>query len=186
MTVSKWLVAIIVIVTLGGCVQVVEQQPEHSTVNLAISSVWDIPTAFPKNSKFYIHPRYLKKSSFYSGKQQEVYPYFQKAIEKSMREHGFVKAGKNADFVITFAVALESDLSDQEISKKFGVTPGLKTEKGTEKASLLIYIKNGETHESVWRGTVQGIVYKNTDDGQRQQRIMLVVNDVLSQFYKEN
>ena len=186
MAITKWLLVISIAVTTLGCVQVVEHQPEYSNVNLAISSVWDSPSNIPKSSTYLIHPKYLKNPSYYASKQQDIYQVFANAIDNSMTQHGLINQQEQPDYVVTFAVALASDLSDDEISNKLGVTPGLKTHDGEKKASFMVYVENNRTKESVWRGTVQGIIYDGLDSNERELRINHVVNGVLSQFYKRN
>jgi len=170
-----------------SCVQVPQEQPQTKT-KLAISSVRDIPVSYVQGSLFSLAPKYVKETSLKPQQTQAVYQLYANAIVANLKDNGFKNNGDsaNADFYVGFGIALANDLSDQTISEKFGVTPGLPNSEGLDKGSFLIYIEDVATGQKVWRGAAQGFVHDDLNEGQRQQRAADIVANVMKQFYATN
>ena len=79
---------------------------------------------------------------------------------------------------------LSKDLSDENISEKFGVTPGLSENAKLEKGSFLMYVEDANSKQRVWRGAVQGFVQENFSSAERKERTEDVVKMILAQFFK--
>ena len=93
------------------------------------------------------------------------------------------KSGQTVDFYVGFGIALSEDLSDETINEKFGVSPGLPSDGENKKGSFLIYVDDAQTGQRVWRGTAQGFVQNDLTAEQRQERVSLVVNMLLSHYH---
>jgi hypothetical protein len=170
-----------------GCVQVPQEEVRTKT-KLAISSVRDIPVAYPQGSVFSLAPEYVKKTSLKPQQTQAVYQLYSNAIINDLSEHNFTNNpnSSSADFHVGFGIALANDLSDKTINEKFGVTPGLPESNGLEKGSFLIYIQDSKTGKTVWRGAAQGFVHEELNEEQRKQRASDIVANVMKQFYATN
>jgi len=170
---------------LSACVQVVQAPAAHGA-SLAVSSVWDTPTKYPKGSTFSLSPKYVDDTSLKPEQMEVIYQIYAKAIADTFSDHGYYLANNNheADLYISFAIALSDDLSDKTISEKFGVTPGLQSKDTLQKGSFLMYVEDGSSRQRVWRGAVQGFVQEDYNLIERKQRVDKVVTMVLSQFFK--
>lgn len=171
---------------LTGCVE--SNTATAAKVNqLAMSSVRDMALSYPTTSVFSITPRYLDKVSFPKEQMMNFYQLYADAISASLTEKGYVKnqsdKKETAKFNVVFGVALTKDLSDQTISEKFGVMPGLQVHDNLEKGSFLIYIEDVATGQKVWRGAIQGFVHKELSEKERAERVPYIVNKLMSQFY---
>lgn len=180
-------IALVSSLFISACVTV----PQEGKVNknqLAISSVRDIPIGYSQGSQFSLAPKYVKETSLKSEQTQAIYKLYADAIIADLVSHGFkhVDDSKNSDFHVGFGIALTSDLSDDTISEKFGVTPGLPSNDALKKGSFLIYIEDAKAGKKVWRGAAQGFAHEDYNETQKQQRAEGVVQRVMNQFYLTN
>jgi len=180
-------IALVTSFLVVSCVQVPQEQ-NNTRSKLAISSVRDIPISYSPNSQFSLAPKYVKETSLKPEQTQKIYKSYANAIVKNLENNGFKSNNDSSipDFYVGFGVALANDLSDQTISEKLGVTPGLPNSEGLEKGSLLIYIEDAKTGKKVWRGAAQGFVQEELNTEQRQQRIDDIVTNMMKQFYATN
>ncbi|TPH15090.1 DUF4136 domain-containing protein [Litorilituus lipolyticus] len=177
----------IVSVSLIGCVQVEPEAPSKQS-NLAISSVRDLPVSYPQGSVFSLDPKYVEETSLKAEQTQNIYKQYSDAIIQELEKNGFRynSTTKAAAFHVGFGIALASDLSDETINEKFGVTPGLPASEGLDKGSFLIYIEDTQMMKKVWRGAVQGFAHKELDASERKTRTEHIVHMVMKQFYATN
>jgi len=170
-----------------ACVTV-PQEPAVNKNQLAISSVRDIPISYSQGSQFSLAPKYVEETSLKAKQTQVIYKLYADAIIMDLNSHGFKNTGdaKNSAFHVGFGIALASDLSDQTISDKFGVTPGLPSNDELKKGSFLIYIEDALTGKKVWRGAAQGFAHENIAEAERVQRVEKIVSRVMKQFYVTN
>ena len=106
-------------------------------------------------------------------------------VSLSAKGYQFIPSDQQSDFLVTFTVALESGASDQTLTKKYGLTPGLRTQgdtTGMEKGTIIIDIVQIGSKRSLWRGALQGLAQLELDDTTRRKRINAVVDDLLSKF----
>lgn len=178
----KLAVIVLVASTTFGCVQV-PYQNENSHTQLSISSVRDLPTVYAKGSTFSVLPTHAKKQSLSAKQLQAFYQLYANKIIENLEAQGYqYVASGQTDFEVGYLVALEQDLSDDTINEKFGVSPGLHVTDNLEKGSFLIYIEDKESLQRIWRGAVQGFVQEEFTPVEREQRVVNVINMVLSQF----
>tara|TARA_B100000767_G_C19627799_1_gene476910 strand:- start:177 stop:734 length:558 start_codon:yes stop_codon:yes gene_type:complete len=183
----KVMIAVMTSMLLVGCVN---EPPMPSLPNnqLAISSIKDKTITYQKNSLFALDPKHIKKTSLKPSETQAIYKRYADAIISDLTRNGFTytKDFNNTTFHVGFGLALTTDLSDQTINEKFGLSPGLNNEQGLTKGSFLIYVEDARTGESVWRGVVQGFVHEDSKSVEKSQRAVVIVNKVLQQFYATN
>jgi len=170
-----------------GCVQVTPELKQNSN-QLAISSVRDLPVSYPQGSLFSLSPKYIKETSLKAEQTQAVYHLYSKAIVSDLTKNGYINGQviQQAAFYVGFGVALSDDLSDEKISDKFGITPGLPDKSDLKKGSFLIYIEDAITGQRVWRGIVQGFAHNELTPEQRHKRTATIVANVMKQFYQTN
>ena len=179
------LLPLVLITLLSACVETIKEYPSKNS-KLALSSVRDLPIVFPKGSTFALSPKYLKEVSITEEQNKKVYHFYSNAIIDDFLAQGYKLAGveHQADFYVGFGLALESDLSDSQISEKLGVTPGLASSSTDSKASFLIYVDEAKDERRVWRGSAQGYVQKGSNDKARKARADYVVTLLLAQYHK--
>lgn len=172
---------------VSACVTV-PQEPQVNKNQLAISSVRDIPISYSQGSQFSLAPKYVKETSLKANQTQAIYKFYSDAIIADLNEHGFKNTtdANNAAFHVGFGIALASDLSDETINDKFGITPGLPSNDKLKKGSFLIYIEDARTGQKVWRGAAQGFAHEDNNEVERAQRTAAIVNRVMKQFYVTN
>ena len=180
-------IALLSSVFVSACVTV----PQETKVNknqVAISSVRDIPISYSPGSQFSLAPKYVEETSLKPEQTQTIYKLYADAIVADFKSHGFKNTNdvSNTDFYVGFGIALASDLSDETINDKFGVTPGLPDRDDLKKGSFLIYIEDARTGKKVWRGAVQGFAHENMNKAEGAQRVASIVSRVLKQFYATN
>ena len=111
---------------VSACVTV-PQEKQINKNQLAISSVRDIPISYPLGSLFSLAPKYVKETSLKPAQTQTVYKLYANAIIADLKTHGYknTEDASSSVFHVGFGIALASDLSDEVINDKFGITPGL-------------------------------------------------------------
>jgi hypothetical protein len=172
---------------MSACVTV-PQKPQVNKNQLAISSVRDIPISYSQGSQFSLAPKYIEDTSLKAEQTQTIYKLYADAITADLSSHGFNNSNdaSNSAFHVGFGIALASDLSDQTISDKFGITPGLPSSDELKKGSFLIYIEDARTGKRVWRGAAQGFAHDEMNKDKREQRAAAIVSRVMKQFYATN
>lgn len=179
--------ALVTSLFIGACVTV-PQEPTVNKSQLAISSVRDIPVSYPQGSLFSLAPKYVKETSLKTEQTQLIYKSYADAIIADLTAHGFKHTDQSgaAEFYVGFGIALTSDLSDQAISEKFGITPGLPSNDELKKGSFLIYIEDSQASKKVWRGAAQGFAHEDINEKEREKRTAGIVSRVMNQFYVTN
>ncbi len=185
--VPKVMIAVMASMLLVGCVNepLIPSLPNNQ---LAISSIQDKSITYQKNSLFALDPKYIKKNSLKPSEVQAIYKRYADAIISDLTLHGY-NYSENYDetaFHVGFGLALTSDVSDQTINDKFGLSPGLNNEQGFTKGSFLIYVEDASSGQNVWRGVAQGFVHEDSKASEKSQRAAVVVSKVLQQFYATN
>jgi len=185
--ITNLITVILTALTLSACVQI-PVEANRKANQLAISSVRDVPTSYSQGSLFSLSPKYVKETSLKAKQTQQVYSLYANTIVSDLQKNGFKTAliDQQADFYVGFGIALSNDLSDDKISDKFGITPGLPEHSDLKKGSFLVYIEDAVTGQRVWRGIAQGFAHETLTTEQRQQRTVVIVASVMKQFYQSN
>lgn len=172
---------------LSACVQVPVKN-ESRVSNLAVTSVWDIPTKFASRTKYSISPHHLEKVSNKHGEIKSAYHRYADGIKKNLNSHSYqeVQDANAAVFHVSFILALSKDLDDQTISEKFGITPGLQESQGLDKGSVLVTITDANTGQRIWHGAIQGFVQQDATQEELERHRNYVINMLLAQFHKSH
>lgn len=84
-----------------------------------------------------------------------------------------------ADRLIGYAAALESNLSDQDIQRLVGFTPGVPSGDGLERGTVLLGISHAHNRRLLWSAGMQGVADLSISDIERRQRVNSAVEQVL-------
>jgi hypothetical protein len=170
---------------LFSCVQV-EPVQKSAKENIAISTARDSDKKFPPGSTFSLEPKYAKETSLKPEQIKESYQIYNNSLIKNLEKNGYRYSpeGKNVAFHVGFGLALSNDVSDEKLSNKFGLTPGLAEKSDLTKGSFIVYIQDGYSTKSVWRGAVQGFTHENLSPEQRKVRVNIIVDQVMSLYYQ--
>jgi len=112
--------------------------------------------------------------------------YTQGAITKIMQDKGYtlVDEPQQADFLIGYGLAIESELSDEEIFDKVGNTVGLVLNHldptKFQKGSALIAFYQPQTLLPQWQVLAQGIAKNKVSNQEREKNIYAVMYSMLN------
>ena len=118
----------------------------------------------------------------------EFTPLIENAIVVALQNKGYKleRSEGNSDLLVAYAAGLETELSDKEITRRFGMIPGLQgksTNKDKyEKGTIIVDIFDKSTNRSVWRGVVQGFADLNMSKAERSKRLEKVMQQLLAEF----
>lgn len=172
---------------LSACVQV-EPDMTYIKEEIAISAVRDSQKTYPKGSVFSLEPKFAKETSLKPEQTRSVYQLYTNSIISNLTSNGFnySQDNNNVDFHVGFGIALSSDVSDDKLSKKFGLSPGLPEHENLKKGSIIVYVQDARSGKSIWRGAVQGFAHEKLSQTERQSRTQGIVNKVLGDFVRTN
>ena len=184
---KQTILTLLSVIFITACT-VTEQQPPEQKIKAKTSVV----------SSFFSAKRYIpgQRFAWLPGaeryfddpriKDKTIKPMLENAIQMTLSNSGyqFTQDPQQADFLVGYLVALESELDDQAIAKLYGNTPGLplQSTEDYEKGTLVIDIVDGVTKQSVWRGALQAAVTFDVEHSLRQQRVKSAVETVLNNF----
>ncbi|MFT5808149.1 MAG: hypothetical protein ACI9LG_002450 [Moritella dasanensis] len=112
--------------------------------------------------------------------------YTEAAIAKIMQDKGytFIDDAQQADFLVGYGLAIESELSDEEIFDKVGNTVGLvlSHDQATEfqKGSALIAFYKPQILQPQWQVLAQGIAKNKASTQARKNNIYAVMHSMLN------
>lgn len=112
--------------------------------------------------------------------------YTEEAISKVLQNKGYilVETPQQADFLVGYGLAVESELSDEEIFDKVGNTVGLvlSHHQATEfqKGSALIAFYKPQTLQPQWQVLAQGIAKNKASNQARKNNIYAVMHSMLN------
>jgi len=183
------LVLIVLVLMIGGCQTVEESEQSSDTKRLAMVSHFDSRYTISASKNTFA---WKADSSFVLAseriKPDEFKPLIENAIIVSLKNKGY-KFGKNADnsdLLVSYAAGLETELSDKEITRRFGMIPGLQGKSSDkdkyEKGTIIVDIYDKSTNKSVWRGVVQGFADLNLSRAERSKRLERIMQQLLAEF----
>jgi len=120
----------------------------------------------------------LKKSPF------SVAQLIDKAIINALNKKSYkYKSAKNEKTLIQYHVLQASEMSNMELTIKYGLSPGLRANsdktKAHERGVLIVDIIDSEINKVVWRGAVEVFIGLEDTQAGRQKR----VNDILLELF---
>jgi hypothetical protein len=109
------------------------------------------------------------------------------AITAALEKKGYEYTWRSsADLKVGYLVVTNDALSSEQISKRFGVQPGLNLQAPDdvryEKGTLVVDIIDVKTGGTVWRGALQGFADLEISKEDRQERLDDMVMFMLARF----
>jgi len=179
----KQLIPLILMFILAGCTTT-----EYSNSNRLTKIVTGDLTHFPQqNSTFAWYPNHSKTYLPDSANKVLFTRYTTNAITRIMQDKGYTLVDdiQQADFIIGYGLAIESELSDDEIFDKVGTTVGLSLNhldpEQFQKGSAFIAFYQPQTLQPEWQVLAQGIAKNNTSEQARKHSIYAVMLSMLNQ-----
>jgi hypothetical protein len=110
------------------------------------------------------------------------------AIKEILLEKGyrFDDTANNPHLQVSYLAALEEEVSDEEIVRRFGIMPGFNRQSPDasrfQKGTIVIDIMDVEMGKSVWRGAVQGFAALEKSQDERKKRVKSIFQELMLQF----
>lgn len=110
------------------------------------------------------------------------------AIKEILLEKGyrFDDTATNPHLQVSYLAALEEEVSDEEIIRRFGIMPGFNRQSPDasrfQKGTIVIDIMDVEMGKSVWRGAVQGFAALERSQDEREKRVKSIFEELMLQF----
>lgn len=82
--------------------------------------------------------------------------------------------------IVRYGIASDSIVSDAELVRFFGTTPGLVTEPGQEKLTIAIALIRANTGDALWKGVAQGTIVPGLSNETRLARAEAAIARMLS------
>ncbi|MEJ2179028.1 MAG: DUF4136 domain-containing protein [Gammaproteobacteria bacterium] len=173
----------------GACQTVDESSQATNTKRLAMVSHFDSKYiisaskntfAWKADSSFVLASEHIKPGEFK--------PLIENAITVALKNKGykFSQDVDNSDLLVSYAAGLEEELSDKEITRRFGMIPGLQGNSANqdkyEKGTIIVDIFDKSTNRSVWRGVVQGFADLKMSRTERSKRLENIMWQLLAEF----
>ena len=186
---TKHLVLLFLLLMTGACQTVDESSQATNTKRLAMVSHFDSKYiisaskntfAWKVDSSFVLAGEHIKLGEFK--------PLIENAITVALKNKGykFSKNVANSDLLVSYAAGLEAELSDKEITRRFGMIPGLQGSSANkdkyEKGTIVVDIFDKSTNRSVWRGVVQGFADLKMSRTERSKRLENIMWQLLAEF----
>ena len=187
---KTYLIISILFFLTAACTVTEERPPEQKIIpkTSAVSSFFSAKRYIagqrfawlPGADRYFEDPRFT---------DQALKPLLEKAIQQTLSNSGYqyTQDAQQADFLVGYLVALESELDDQAIAKIYGSAPGLMVQSTNdyEKGTLIIDFVDGVTKQAVWRGALQAAVNFDVEPPVREQRVTSAVGKLLNNFLQQ-
>lgn len=179
---------VFLLVNVAGCQTTVEE-PGNQLQRVAMVSILDSSYAMSASKNVVSwkpNGSYLVPSD--RIKTDTLKPIIDSAISKALQNRGyqFVSDSGNAQLLVSYIAALETELSDDDITRRFGVMPGFRVKNPDEekyaKGTIIVDIMDVNLGKSVWRGAIQGFASIELSQEERHKRIDKIMSDLIGQF----
>lgn len=177
--------ALVVLITTISCVNqndrgLFEDYPEEMT-RFSIVSISVPGFTLPRSSTISFHPEMLNTDTSSREARALLNDVLQQSIQhKGLQFSPYVRA--NGEFWIAYTVVYESTMSDELMTRKFGMMPGFINSQPTQyqKGSLILDLIDARKQKTVWRSSVQGLVAPELSDELRRIRLRSAFDQMLS------
>jgi hypothetical protein len=106
------------------------------------------------------------------------------AITSHLEARGYRFVDNGGDYQVSFVAALRESLSDNELSERYGINPGMVgdslDQNAYDKATIITDIRNAGDGALLWRSAMQGFAVFNLDDEERKARVNNAVSRLFS------
>lgn len=177
---SVWMWMLMVMI-LSGCVTVPET-PEQESAPLSITSSPQQHFSLADFDGLIFEPIIPVKLDPMFPNRENVYQKLQTTIASQLMSKMGIRQNEPAGnpLVVRFGIASNSTVSDAQLVRFFGITPGLVTEPDQEKLTIAISLIRASSGEPLWKGVAQGTVIPGITVELRQARAEEAVARMLS------
>ncbi len=178
----SWLAAVTLMLATVGCGATSYDDLSTQLKQVSVAGVNGPGSPIPSQGTF----AWMRGSGVIdSGKLPDaraVESLLRRAVEDAMRARGWTPSGSSrSDVQLGFVAALDADMSDVDIMRRFGVNPGMTGLNSTHgKGSLAMVIFKSDTTALVWRGAAQILAEPDLPFDVRRARITNTVNQLVS------
>lgn len=171
----------------GGCTthdkNLFADYPEEMT-RFSIVSISAPGFALPRTSTISFHPEMSIHGDSSDPSSSETRALLNELLQQSMLDKGlnfspYVRA--RGEFWVAYTVVYESTMSDELMTRKFGMMPGFINSQPTryEKGSLILDVIDASKQKTVWRSSVQGLAAPELSDELRRIRLRSALDQML-------
>lgn len=186
---TRFLILLILLLMIAACQTVEESAQSSDAKRLAMVSHFDSTYTISASKNTF---SWKPDSSIVLASERvapdDFKPLIENAIVVALKNKGY-KLGNNAessDLLVSYAAGLETELSDKEITRRFGMIPGLQGKSTNpekyEKGTIIVNIFDKSTNKSVWRGVVQGFADLKMSRAERSKRLERIMQQLLAEF----
>ncbi len=177
----KWISALLASAALTACVTSPVENENNFAIGVVISGDFQF---IPAGAKTYAwHPQSGVTYVDGSVDKKTLRHMFNDAIENTLAQKGYVRVTmeQSPNFVVGYGLAVESELSDEEIFTKTQLSTGIPTAdfKEDEKGTLFIAMYNYPLLEPKWKALAQSGAKAEHDPEHSERRINSYVDTVL-------
>ncbi|WP_261817708.1 DUF4136 domain-containing protein [Vibrio gallicus] len=154
----KWISTLIATLTLTACVTSTPEHENNFSIGVVISGDFQF---IPTHAKTYAwHPDSGKTYINKDMNQDELRKVFNHAIEKTLADKGYIRVdiANTPQFIVGYGLAIESQLSDDELFAKTQLSTGIPAQdfKGSdEKGTLFIALFDYPMLTPKWKALAQ-------------------------------
>lgn len=186
---TRSLVLTVLTLMIGACQTVEESEQGSDTKRLAMVSHFDSTYTISASKNTFT---WKPDGSFLLASERintdEFKPLLENAIMMALKNKGykFDNSVDDSDLLVSYAAGLETELSDKEVTRRFGMIPGLPgntaSQEKFEKGTIIVDIFDKTTNKSVWRGVVQGFANLKLSRAERGKRLERIMRQLLGEF----
>ncbi len=179
----KYLMSVLCSVLLVGCVSSTHTVPPSNNVSLLTTG--DLSFLSHQSQRFAIHPSISQAYITDKLDSAQLTTQIESAIVTQMVKKGYIQVSytQSPDLLVGFGLATETQLSDQEILSKIGLSAGLVTadvdSEKFEKGSVVVALFSPNQPLPKWKVLAQGMTEIERSDDSRQQRIDKLMQSML-------
>lgn len=165
---------------LSACVSEPAPDTPFAPGSPAVLSVKQPGLQIPPGTRFAWLPGAREYHASERLRGQDINRLIEAAIGRSLARRQLVlqPEAAGARYLLAWVAALEGDLDDETIMRRFGIVPGINSAAGdrrVEKGTLILYAVDVRNGRRVWRSAMQTLVTLNMDAELRRQRIEAAV-----------
>lgn len=165
---------------LVSCMQTVE--PSLLSFDSTVVTVKHKSRTVPAGAVLSWNPVVYETAAATPVDMRKIDEMVQQTIHDHLTQKGFTLAGTGS-YRLVYAAALERDLTDDDLSNLFGISPGFApSPTGYDKGTVVLDVSDARTHETLWRAVAQGHVDYEIDDRTRRQRLKILIESMFADF----
>ncbi|WP_062268151.1 DUF4136 domain-containing protein [Endozoicomonas arenosclerae] len=169
-------------IALTGCVSVTVPQKKPQVAPLSITSSPLHRFSLSDFDGLIFEPIIPEESDPMFPNRENVYQKLEGTIAQQLSDRMKIDPDQlpQAPLIVRYGIASDTTVSDAELVRFFGTTPGLVTEPGQEKLTIAIALVRANTGDPLWKGVAQGTIVSGLTSEMRMARAEAAVARMLS------